>query len=241
MQYANNGSLLSYLDQNINKLTWRMKLLCLNKIAVDLRIIHDAGFVHCDLHGGNIVMTDDDNTNYPRICDLGLSQSVNSHKSDSTIRGVLPFIAPEVFHTCKFTQKSDVYSFGIIMYLIATGEPPFRDRQFDRDLVCDIMGGLRPSMPDSAPEEYKKLAERCCDADPDKRPDAETLWRDIYKLIIIDNIDNTWNAIYHNNVRPLSRLEKEGKYSSKILSTGELPKPRNNYDLDSAAGMKIAC
>jgi hypothetical protein len=26
MQYANNGSLLSYLDQNINKLTWKMKL-----------------------------------------------------------------------------------------------------------------------------------------------------------------------------------------------------------------------
>src|SRR6185312_5797679 len=110
--------------------------------------------------GGNIVVRND---NDPLICDLGLSQSVNSRKSNPTIRGVLPFIAPEVFHTCKFTQKSDVYSFGIIMYLIATGEPLFRDREFDRDLVCDIMGGLRPSMPDSAPEEYKKLAERCCD------------------------------------------------------------------------------
>src|SRR6185369_13593157 len=102
--------------------------------------------------------------------------------SDSTIRGVLPFVAPEVFHTCKFTQKSDVYSFGIIMYLIATGESPFRDRQFNRDLVCDILGGLRPLMPDSAPEEYKKLAERYCDADPDKRPDAKTLRSDIYSL-----------------------------------------------------------
>jgi len=49
--------------------------------------------------------------------------------------------------------------------LIATGEPPFRDREFDRGLVCDIMGGLRPSMPDSAPEEYKKLAERRYDGD----------------------------------------------------------------------------
>src|SRR5207253_10172348 len=93
------------------------------------------------------------------ICDLGLSRSVNSRQQNSTIRGVLPFIASEVFHTCKFTQKSDVYSFGIIMYLIATGEPPFRDRQFDRDLACDIMGGLRQSMHDSETEEYKKLDE----------------------------------------------------------------------------------
>src|SRR6185312_8201492 len=163
MQYANNGSLLSYLDQNINKLTWRMKLQHLQYIALYLRDIHKVGLVHCDLHGGNIVL---DGTSLPLICDLGLSRLVNSREPNSTIRGVLPFIAPEVFHTCEFTQKSDVYSFGIIMYLIATGEPPFRDRQFDRDLVCNIMGGLRPSMPDSAPEEYKKLAERCCDADP---------------------------------------------------------------------------
>jgi len=149
MQYANNGSILSYLDQNINKLTWRMKLEHLFSIANYLDNIHDVGLVHCDLHGGNIVL--DSSTSL--ICDLGLSRSVNSRKSNSTVRGVLPFIAPEVFHTRKFIQKSDVYSFGIIMYLIATGEPPFRDRQFDRDLVRDIMGGLRPSMPDSAPEE----------------------------------------------------------------------------------------
>src|SRR5437763_7793326 len=124
------------------------------------------------------------------------------------------------------------------MYLIATGEPPFRDRQFDRGLVCDIMGGLRPSMPDSAPEGYKEFAEWCCDADPDKRPDANTLFSDIDKLVREAN--NTWNAIYHNDVKPLSRLEKESKYSSTLLPTGDLPKPRNSYDLDSAAGMKTA-
>src|SRR3954466_13255811 len=123
----------------------------------------------------------DDNTREMRsfICDLGLSRSVNSRKSDPNIRGVVPFIAPEVLHTSRFTQKSDIYSFGIIMYLIATGEPPFRDRQFDKCLAMRVCEGLRPVMPDSAPEEYKKLAERCCDADPDKRPDARTLACDI--------------------------------------------------------------
>ena len=128
------------------------------------------------------------------------------------------------------------------MYLIATGEPSFRDRQFDRDLVCDIMGGLRPSMPDSAPEEYKELVKRCCDADPDKRPVARTLWSDVNKLV--EKADkgttdsNAWNTIYHNDVKPLSRLEKESKYSSTLLPTGNLPKPRNSYDFGSVAGMK---
>ena len=40
MQYANNGSLLSYLDQNINNLTWRRKLQYLRDIAFYLNNIH---------------------------------------------------------------------------------------------------------------------------------------------------------------------------------------------------------
>ena len=235
MQYANNGSLLSYLDQNINKLTWIDKLVHLKNIANYLDNIHRSGLVHCDLHGGNIVLHNKYSGINTLICDLGLSQSVNSRQQNSTIRGVLPFIAPEVFHTHEFTQKSDVYSFGIIMYLIATGEPPFREYPFDKCLAMRICEGLRPSMPDSAPEEYKKLAEQCCDADPDERPDAKTLYDDIYHLsgeMEWDNSDyNTWNIIYNNDVKPLSRLEKVSKYSSTLLPTEDLPKPRNSHDL----------
>ena len=96
------------------------------------------------------------------------------------------------------------------------------------------MNGLQPPMPDSVPEEYKNLAVQCCDADPDKRFDARTLFDYIHNLI--DRMkndcsdDNTWNAIYHNDVKPLSRLEKESKYSSTLLPTGSLSKPRNSYD-----------
>ena len=55
MQYANNGSLLSYLHQNINNLTWRDKLLHLKNIALYLYYIHSEGLVH----GGNIVLHND--------------------------------------------------------------------------------------------------------------------------------------------------------------------------------------
>jgi len=186
MQYANNSNLLLYLDQNNSKLTWKKKLQLAKDIAWYLHSIHGAGLVHCDLHGENIVMHDH---NFPGpttqafICGLGLSQSVNSYKRNSIIQGVLPFIAPEVFNTRKFTQKSDIYSFGIIMHLIATGKPPFEHSQFDGDSISNVMGGLRPLMPDSAPEEYKKFAMSCCDTDPDKRPDADTLWHDMCELL----------------------------------------------------------
>ena len=199
MRYANNGSFSFYLDQNINELTWIDKLLSLKSIARNLLTIHNAGLVHCNLHDGNIVVHDN---NVLLICGFGLSRSVNSRKSSPTIRGVLTFIAPEVFHTRKFTQKSDIYAFGIIMYLIATGEQPFRDRQFDASLIREIMDGLRPSMPGSAPEEYKKLAECCCDADPDKRPDAGELNSSIDRFLGKMGIygDKAWNSIYRKTL-----------------------------------------
>src|SRR5438128_9165722 len=239
MQYANNGSLPSYLYQNINKLTWKMKLEYLD-IAWNLGYIHSRQLIHCDLHGGNIVLNDkwnDDQSNEPLICDLGLSKSVNSSQSTtSTIQGVLPYIATEVLHSHKFTQKSDIYSFGIIMHQIANGEPPFRDwLSDDKCLAMRICEGLRPGMPDSVPEEYKKLAERCCDAEPDNRPaDGYELYNIIGELIDeIKDDDSVWNTIYYNkNVRPLSRIEKESKYSSRLLPTENLPKPRNSYDID---------
>ena len=186
MSYTDHGNLLSYLDQNINKLTWNIKLKCLWNIICDLHDIHHAGLVHCDIHDGNIILHnygDDISDTDLSICDLGLSRSVNSRQQKSIVQSGLPFIAPEVFHTRRFTQKSDIYSFGIIMYLMATGEPPFRGREFDGSLICDIMDGLRPTMPDSTPGEYKKLAEQCCDADPDKRPHLEEIDKNINEML----------------------------------------------------------
>ena len=107
MQYAKNGSLPTYLDQNINKLTWKRKLQYLDDIALHLSIIHKGQLVHCDLHGENIVLTDDkfDNDIQPVICNFGLSKSASSSPTTSSIQGVLPYIAPEVLYSRKFTQS----------------------------------------------------------------------------------------------------------------------------------------
>ena len=95
------------------------------------------------------------------------------------------------------------------MYLIATGEAPFRNRQCDANLIREIMDGLRPLMPVSAPEEYKKLAERCCDADPNKHPDAFKLLDDII-ICTVTTLSVTHGIL---SIIMITRLVKESKYS----------------------------
>src|SRR6185312_12464375 len=65
-------------------------------------------------------------------------------------------------------------------------------------------------------------------------PRAYPLLSDITDLTGEVDKDNSdiWNAVYHNDVKPLSRLEKESKYSSMLLPSGELHQfPLSDFSL----------
>jgi serine/threonine protein kinase len=49
MEYADGGSLRSYLEKNFNKLTWDDKYLMAYQLACAVSCLHNEGIVHCDL------------------------------------------------------------------------------------------------------------------------------------------------------------------------------------------------
>ncbi|RIA88008.1 hypothetical protein C1645_776033, partial [Glomus cerebriforme] len=57
MSYAKKGSLRKLLP-TIVKFKWQYKLQLLKNIILGLKIIHELNLVHCDLHDGNILMSD---------------------------------------------------------------------------------------------------------------------------------------------------------------------------------------
>src|SRR5687768_12324924 len=131
------------------------------------------------------------------IADLGLSGPADqetSSKSGNDIYGVLPYLTPEVLNKKPYTQKSDIYSFGILMSETSTHQQPFKDQPHDLDLALKICGGLRPSFSDNTPECYIRLAYKCMDADPEKRPTADeilkiiTFWKDAFGTVGINGI-----------------------------------------------------
>ncbi|CAB4495536.1 unnamed protein product [Rhizophagus irregularis] len=52
MEYANNGSLRSYLEKSFDKLTWDDKYIMAYQLACAVSCLHNKGIVHRDLHSG---------------------------------------------------------------------------------------------------------------------------------------------------------------------------------------------
>src|SRR3954451_16374948 len=172
MQYMKNGSMSQYLKSNYDKLNLYSQLRILYRIARGLKNIHNKGFIHKDLHSGNILSYN----NYAcYITDLGLCKPVNK-KDEKKIYGVLPYVAPEVLRGKTYTQSADIYSFGILACEILSGLPPYHNLPHDEFLALKICQGLRPKFNNvKVPLLLENLINQCLDADPLNRLTADQL------------------------------------------------------------------
>jgi len=207
--------------------------------------------MHGDLHSGNVLYFP--YLSQAMITDLGLSGPADqetSSKSKNDIFGVLPYVAPEVLNKKPYTQKSDIYSFGILMSETSTCQQPFKDQSHDLDLAFKICGGLRPSFSDNTPECYIKLAYKCTDAGPEKRPTADEIlkilafWKDA-----IDEDQSNWSSYSEEQLDELEKMKKifeeankkpfnpstitatvhpNAVYTSRLLNFTNLPQPVNS-------------
>jgi serine/threonine protein kinase len=115
----------------------------------------------------------------------------------------MPYVAPEVLSGREYTPAVDIYGFGVIMAEISTGQRPFDGYDFNLELALKICDGLRPDeFALGTPDDYVKLARRCMDSDPDKRPTANDLsnymdaW---YEFVMIGSQPNVmWHSMYGN-------------------------------------------
>ncbi|CAI2166591.1 12200_t:CDS:2 [Funneliformis geosporum] len=141
-------------------------------IYMFLKTIHNANFIHRDIHSGNILFFDNYLNGYQwQIGDLGLSQPANNTSSNDGIFGVMPYIAPEVLNGGSVSKASDIYSMGMIMWELTTGYKPFANvKQNAAELLIDIIDGNRPDITEDTPECYARLMKRCWDPNPLKRP-----------------------------------------------------------------------
>jgi serine/threonine protein kinase len=206
IEFTEKGNLRSFLLNDFNGILYKDKIYFISKLSYDLRNLHKLGYLHKDLHSGNILLNNNNINNkyYTYISDFGLSGPSNKQKIDNKICGVLPFIAPEVLNGEPYTLSSDIYSFGVIMTELLSGIPPFYKRKHDISLALEICNGLRPEFGKGTPEIYKKLAYQCMNVNPEQRPTAGEL----YKIL----------KFWYNSCKGYRKKEKFG-YKGKEIKT----------------------
>jgi serine/threonine protein kinase len=123
-----------YLKSNYNEIGLYEKFQLILNTTKGLKDIHSKGFIHKDLHSGNILMSNA-SKDYCYITDLGLCKPADD-RDKNNIYGVLPYIAPEVIRGQRYTQSADIYSFGILAYGILSVQLSFMLAQC---FICDVI------------------------------------------------------------------------------------------------------
>ncbi|CAG8530919.1 4413_t:CDS:2 [Paraglomus brasilianum] len=172
LDFCPHGSLTSYLAENKDSVTWIKKLEIVHSIAAGLWEIHSNGFLHKNLHGGNVLIT----LTTPALADLGICHPAGDRVNGENLYGVLPYVAPEVIQGQPHNTTSDIFSVGILMWQVSSCRLPYTHLAHDDSLASDICDGLRPKIVEGTPSSYRELMERCWNPNPKLRPSAKELY-----------------------------------------------------------------
>jgi serine/threonine protein kinase len=231
-EFYGGGSLREVIKKKHSILNWVMIIFMLRCISYGLVTIHTENYYHRDFHSGNIL-----NEVLPKtvsksvISDFGLCCPANQSSVDKTLYGVLPFVAPEVLRGEEFTEAADIYGFGVLMSEVISGKPPFFDRDFDLHLALDVCNGLRPQIPEYAPEPYVTLMKCCWDPIPTNRPNAWELFSKFHDWceIISDSLDKSYNKDIKNReqqeIEEAFSQEREDKWKTQLAELATNPQP----------------
>ncbi len=126
MEFVEGESLGDRLQRE-KQLSEAEAILIIGQVAQGLHRAHKQGLVHRDVKPDNILLTPDGQV---KLADLGLVKELETDLNlTRTGRGLgTPhFMAPEQFRNAKNVDvRSDIYSLGATLYMMITGQLPFK-------------------------------------------------------------------------------------------------------------------
>lgn len=172
MDYCAGGSVRTLLKCGVFE--ERYIGVIVRELLIALQAVHKMGFIHRDLKAANVLISKEGNV---RLCDFGVATQLTSNALKRTTMAGTPYwMAPEVIREGDtYNAKADIWSLGITLYEIATGNPPYCDK--DAMWAMQMISKLTP--PRLEGREYssalKEIVALCLDENPEERLSAEEL------------------------------------------------------------------
>jgi WD40 repeat protein len=141
-------------------------------LADALHYAHTQGVIHRDVKPTNVMI---DATGQPRLLDFGLARRDAGEATMTTagqVLGTPAYMSPEQARGegHRVDGRADVYSLGVILYLMLTGEPPFRGNA--RMLLRQVLEE-EPRPPrrlnDRVPRDLETVCLKCLGKEPASR------------------------------------------------------------------------
>lgn len=149
-----------------------------------LSALHSQHIIHRDLKPENVMLVSREGEAFlVKLLDFGLakSQSLPTLTRTSMVMGTISYMAPEQLFHSVYSLAGDIYSMGIIFYEMVTKEKPFKG-ETTGEIMFEILNkvpsspkALRPDLPDNV----NQLILNMINKEPQKRPDAISLKREI--------------------------------------------------------------
>lgn len=165
------------------------KLLLAKSVIFAFCCLHRWGIVHFDVKPSNILVKRTRSGKYVgKIIDFDAGFSQNEVRDDVELGGDLTYLAPETFlairgDDVKIGEKADIYSLGLVLHEYFSGHlPSFNKTEYEYPFEAVLDGGGVSIDSSSMPLEISELIIKMISADPDERPSAEEILKEIRKL-----------------------------------------------------------
>lgn len=219
-EYINGGSLDKLLANKDFELPWTSRLSLSLDLAKGMEYLHSRGWFHRDLTSKNVLVRQTENELQAVVADFGLAAKIPDplYKTEKLSTVGSPYwMAPEVLNGEWYNEQADVFSYGIISCEITAridADPDVMPRtaRFGLDYVafCEKVC--------FCPLDYLRLAFRCCQIDPRKRPTFTEIGHSlcqIQKRLLDDDLNNTEKA----NIKGVTMsAQKRSRSEDNILN-----------------------
>eukprot|EP01089_Gocevia_fonbrunei_P002933 TRINITY_DN12799_c0_g1_i2.p1 TRINITY_DN12799_c0_g1~~TRINITY_DN12799_c0_g1_i2.p1 ORF type:complete len:285 (-),score=57.06 TRINITY_DN12799_c0_g1_i2:23-877(-) len=151
------------------RMPWKTWVRMARDAAAGILHLHREKVIHRDIAARNCLV---DSNWRVVVTDFGLARvKSNAYLQSNNNFGPVSWTAPEALLERRFSEKSDSYSFGMLLWeLVAKQTIPYPNMS-PYDIALKVIDGMRPTCPDTCPNEWKQLISECLDKEVDNRPD----------------------------------------------------------------------